>query len=181
MTLHGNDAVGRAMHAPVVTIGRNATLRAAAAALSHHDIGVLAVVESSALIGVLSERDLVRSLGAGDDPDTTRVEAALTDLPRAVDADSPLWVATRLMLQMGVRHLPVTESHRTVGMLSIRDALAVIEGDRISAPGSTIETVHDSLGPTRHRSPSARDGEPGPRSLGEVADGRGRSEAPDGR
>jgi hypothetical protein len=47
-----------------------------------------------------------------------------------------------------VRHLPVTEARLTVGMLSIRDALAVMERDRIIEPGSFMETVHDPSGAT---------------------------------
>jgi signal-transduction protein with cAMP-binding, CBS, and nucleotidyltransferase domain len=60
----------------------------------------------------------------------------MTDSPRPVDADSPLWAATIVMLRHGIRHLPVTDEHGIVGMLSIRDALAVSDQDRIVGPGS---------------------------------------------
>ena len=154
MTLHGNDEVGLAMRSPVVTVRPATTLRAAATVLRRHDIGAVAVVDHGELVGVLSERDLVRALGDGLDPDSTLVATAMADAPRAVEADSPLWAATMLMLRMGVRHLPVTEHHRTVGMLSIRDALAVMERDRIIEPGPLMETVHDSPGPTRRFGPA---------------------------
>ncbi len=143
---HSNDDVRLAMRSPVVTLEPCATLRAAAAVLSWHDIGAVAVVGSSEeLIGMLSERDLVRSLGDGADPDRTRVSGAMNGSPRFVDTGSPLWAATMLMLQLGVRHLPVTEDRRVVGMLSIRDALAVMERDRLIEPRSSMETVDGPL------------------------------------
>jgi CBS domain-containing protein len=148
VSLHSNDLVGQAMRSPVVTVDPTMTLRAAAAVLRRHDIGAVAVVEHDKLVGVLSERDLVRALGDGVDTDRTAVAAAMTAPPHAVEADSPLWAATMLMLHIGVRHLPVTEARLTVGMLSIRDALAVMERDRIIEPGSFMETVHDSSGAT---------------------------------
>lgn len=67
-------------------------------------------------------------------------------MPREIESDSPLWAATMVMLRMGVRHLPVTEQHRTVGMLSIRDVLAVMDQDRLIEPSSPIETLHDRPG-----------------------------------
>jgi len=147
-TLHGNDQVGLVMRAPVVAVRPSATLRAAAAVLGQHDIGAVAVVEQGALVGVLSERDVVRAIADGADPGCTPVARAMTVEPHVVEPDTPLWAATMLMLRAGVRHLPVAERGRAVGMLSIRDALAVMERDRIIEPGSHIETVHDPLGPT---------------------------------
>jgi CBS domain-containing protein len=153
VTVHSNDEVGRAMRSPVLTVRPTATLRAAATILRDHDIGAVAVVDDDVLIGVLSERDLVRALGDGLDPDTALVAAAMTEMPRVVESDSPLWAATMLMLRMGMRHLPVTEHRRAVGMLSIRDALAVMERDRIIEPGRPMETVHEPLGPTWRAGP----------------------------
>jgi CBS domain-containing protein len=158
VTLHGNDDVRHAMRAPVVAVAPGTTLRAAAATLGRRDIGAVAVLDGDVLVGVLSERDVVRSLGDGRDPDVTLVGVAMSHPPRAVTADSPLWAATLLMLQLGVRHLPVTQSDRTVGMLSIRDALTVMERDRIIEPGSPMQTVHDRLGPSPRRQPATGGG-----------------------
>lgn len=146
MTLHGNDEVGRAMRSPALSVRPDTTLRAAAIVLRDHDIGAVAVLDAGRLVGVLSERDLVRALGDGLDPDHTPVTAVMTAMPRVIESDTPLWAATMVMLRMGVRHLPVTEQHRTVGMLSIRDALAVMERDRLIEPASPIETLHDRPG-----------------------------------
>lgn len=77
----------------------------------------------------------------------------MTAMPRVVETSSPLWAATMLMLHIGVRHLPVTDGHHAVGMLSIRDALAVMARDRIIEPGSLMATVHDPPGSPRPAGP----------------------------
>jgi CBS domain-containing protein len=141
-TLHGNDEVALVMRSPVVAVRPDTTLRAAANVLRRNDVGAAAVTVRSELVGVLSERDLVRALGDGVDPDVAPVAGVMTQEPRTVAPDSPLWAATTLMLRAGVRHLPVTDHRRPVGMLSIRAALAVMERDRIIEPGSHIDTVH---------------------------------------
>jgi CBS domain-containing protein len=138
---HSNDVVRFAMSSPVVALAPDATLRAAAGVLRSHDIGAVAVVADDGLVGVLSERDLVRSVADGTDPDQATIREAMTGSPRPIEADSPLWAATMLMLGCGVRHLPVTENGLVVGMLSIREALAVMESDRLIEPHSTIDTV----------------------------------------
>jgi CBS domain-containing protein len=150
MTLHGNDEVRLAMHSPVVAVHPVTTLRTAAKVLHGHDIGAVAVMEGGELVGMLSERDLVRALSDGVDPDRTPVASTMDSRPRAVDAHSPLSTATLVMLHTGVRHLPVTDhdqSDRPVGMLSIRDALAVMERDRIIEPAARMQTVHEPLAP----------------------------------
>jgi CBS domain-containing protein len=136
---HTKDAVRAAMTSPVVVVHPEVTLRAAAEVLRRNDIGTVAVVGPHGLVAVFSERDLVRAVADGANPDAARVRDAMSGAPRPVDPESPLWAAAMLMLQVGVRHLPVTEGHRVVGMLSIRDALAVFERDRLVEPGSTIE------------------------------------------
>lgn len=129
-------------------------MRTAIRILSDNDIGAVAVVDHDELVGVLSERDVVRSLADGDDPGTTLVATAMTARPRVVETSSPLWAATMLMLHVGVRHLPATDGHHAVGMLSIRDALAVMERDRIIEPGSPMATVHDSPESARPAGPT---------------------------
>lgn len=131
---HTNDPVRSVMRSPVVAIEPDTTLRAAAAVMRHRHIGAVAVARADGLVGVLSERDVVQALADGQDPDVATVAGAMTGSPRPVDADTPLWAAAMLMLQLGVRHLPVTAGGRPVGMLSIRDALTVFQRDRIVEP-----------------------------------------------
>jgi CBS domain-containing protein len=138
---HAKDEVCTAMTSPAVVVGPDTPLRAAAQLLRHHDIGAVAVVTVDGLVGVLSERDLVGAIADGLALGPARVGDAMTGTPRPVAPDSPLWAAAMLMLRDGVRHLPVTDGHRVVGMLSIRDALAVFERDRLVEPRTTVEAV----------------------------------------
>jgi CBS domain-containing protein len=140
--LHGNDEVALVMRSPVIAVHPGTLLRAAATVLRQNDIGAVAVTDNDELVGVLSERDLVRALGDGVDPDVALVTEVMAGDPCTVEPSSPLWAATMLMLRTGVRHLPVTDGGRAVGMVSIRDALVVMERDRIIEPASHIETVH---------------------------------------
>jgi CBS domain-containing protein len=133
---HTGDTVRTAMTAPVVALDPGTVLRAAAQVLRRHDIGAAVVEDAGRFVGMLSERDLVQAVADGLDFDRERVGSVMTDSPRPVDADSPLWAATIVMLRHGIRHLPVTDENRIVGMLSIRDALAVSDQDRIVGPSS---------------------------------------------
>lgn len=135
-TVDSTDEVRRVMTSPVVELETEATLRAAARVLRHHDVGAAVVRYAGRLVGMLSERDLVQALADGFDPDVARVTAVMTGPPRPVAADMPVWAATTMMLQHHLRHLPVVDGDAIVGMLSIRDALAVSHADRIVQPPS---------------------------------------------
>jgi CBS domain-containing protein len=137
---HSSDDVRTAMSAPVVTLDPDSTIRRAAAVLRRSDVGAAIVTAAGDLVdlvGMLSERDVIRAIAEGADPDTARVGASMTSPPRPIAADSPLWSATTMMLRHRIRHLPVVDGeHRIVGMLSIRDALAATDRDRIVRPRS---------------------------------------------
>jgi CBS domain-containing protein len=128
------DEVRMVMTSPVVTTEPGATLRAAARVLRRNDVGAAVVLRTGELVGMLSERDLVQALADGHDPDVTRVSTAMTDPPRPIAADMPVWAAAIMMLRHHIRHLPVVDANDIVGMLSIRDALAVSQLDRIVRP-----------------------------------------------
>jgi CBS domain-containing protein len=136
MATDSTDEVRRLMTSPVVALETGASLRTAAAILRSTDVGAAVVLHAGRLVGMLSERDLVQALADGDDPDTACVAAAMTDPPRPIAADMPVWAATTMMLRHHLRHLPVIQGGELVGMLSIRDALAVSDADRIIQPRS---------------------------------------------
>jgi CBS domain-containing protein len=134
---HSSDDVRTAMSAPVVELEPDVTLRRAAVTLRRSDVGAAVVTAAGDLVGMLSERDVVQALADGADPDTARVGAAMTGPPLPIAADSPLWAATTMMLRHRIRHLPVVDGEDgIVGMLSIREALAATDQDRIVRPRS---------------------------------------------
>jgi|SRR5215212_4728656 len=106
----------------VLTVGPDHTLREAARRMTERGVGAAVVVdEESPGPGVISERDLLRSIGQGQDPDAERVGDHMSD---AVISAAPDWSLERAAVEMSkrhIRHLVVIERGELVGMLSIRD------------------------------------------------------------
>jgi CBS domain-containing protein len=109
------------MSSEVLTIGPHHTLRDAARRMSERKVGAAVVLDSDTGLGILTERDILVSIGAGQSPDTERVSDHLTgDLVFAAP-DWPLEAAAEAMVRGGFRHLVVMEGGEVAGMLSVRD------------------------------------------------------------
>jgi CBS domain-containing protein len=118
--------VSELMRTPVVTTTGEATLCAAATRMRDHGIGALAVVDRDGdLVGVLTERDLLRAMADGRAPRVTPVEWYATRLPVTIGPNADCSAAARLMVRHEIRHLPVAVAGRPVGMLAARDLLLV--------------------------------------------------------
>ncbi len=118
---------GSAVHA----IHPKATVLEALEALARHDIGALLVMEGERLLGVFSERDYARKLVLlGRFSKDTRVEEVMTREVVTVAPETELSEAMRLMTEHRVRHLPVVEGGRVVGVVSIGDAVKAIIGEQ---------------------------------------------------
>jgi CBS domain-containing protein len=88
------------------------------------DVSALPVSRGQRLVGIVTERDVVTAVADGVDPATSSVADYMTDRPVAVGPDEDVAVAARRMTELGVRHLPVVDAGRLVGMLSMRDLQA---------------------------------------------------------
>lgn len=121
-----HDAVARIIATPVATIRPTATLREAANALVTDAVGLLVVVDARGVLGVLSERDIVSAIADDVDLDLERVrDRASLDLVE-IDQDETILRAASTMAAAEVRHLAVTSGREVVGVVSIRDVLAVM-------------------------------------------------------
>lgn len=106
----------------VLTIGPDHSLREAAAAMSRRRVGAAVVVDPDAPgPGVITERDVLHSVGAGEDPDQERVARHLTSDLTFAAPDWSLEHAAAAMVKGGFRHLIVVDQSEIVGMLSMRD------------------------------------------------------------
>lgn len=109
----------------VLTVGPAHTLRQAATLMAARKVGAAVVLDPDAEgPGILTERDVLVSLGAGEDPDVELVAAHLT--PDAVTA-TPDWDldrAAQVMVERGFRHLVVCDGDTVAGILSVRDLVA---------------------------------------------------------
>src|SRR5436305_10650234 len=106
----------------VLTVGPGHTLRDAAALMTARRVGAAVVVDPEAQgPGVLTERDILRSIAEGQDPDQERVSDHLTSDLVLASPDWSLEQAAAAMIRGGFRHLVVVEGAQLVGMLSMRD------------------------------------------------------------
>lgn len=124
-----------AMSTVVLTIGPTHTLRQAAALMSTRRVGAAVVHDPDAGgIGILTERDILNSVGLGQSPDTERVHDHTTG---DVVFATPSWTleeAARAMAHGGFRHLIVLEGDEPVGVVSVRDVIRCWAPARQHAP-----------------------------------------------
>ncbi len=107
-------------------IGKNADISEAAELISRLGIGSLVVSsDGSKIEGILSERDIVRDLGAsGAACLKKKVSELMTEKVQTLDGDADTKDAMRAMSKGGFRHLPVTSNGDLIGMISIRDVVS---------------------------------------------------------
>lgn len=109
-------------------IGDEAGLEDAAAVFVDSGIDCLAVVQGRRLIGILTERDIVRALADGFEDDAS-VGEWMTDAPDAFRPDVDVEEAAQFALESGYRHLPVMDEGDLLGIVTVRDLLwAVVQG-----------------------------------------------------
>ena len=99
------------------------TLEVAADRMSWHQVSALPVLEGQRLVGIVTERDLTAALAEGADAEVTPVSDYMTPAPEVLRPDSELVDAAHVMLELGIRHLPVVRSGQLLGVLSMRDVL----------------------------------------------------------
>jgi CBS domain-containing protein len=93
-------------------------------AMVERNIGAVPVIYGGKLVGIFSERDLMRRVVAeGRDPRSTCMAEVMTDDPLAVGTGEDLETCMALMRRHGFRHLPVCHEGQLVGMVSLRDIL----------------------------------------------------------
>ncbi|MFF3749644.1 cyclic nucleotide-binding/CBS domain-containing protein [Streptomyces sp. NPDC002018] len=123
-----------AMSSVVLTIGPTHTLRQAARLMSARRVGAAVVLDPDDCgIGILTERDILNSLGDGQSPDA---ETACTHTTTDVVFAAPSWTleeAAAAMSSGGFRHLIVLNDREPVGIVSVRDIIRCWAPDRREA------------------------------------------------
>jgi len=93
-------------------------------AMVERNIGAVPVIHAGSLVGIFSERDLMRRVVAeGRDPRATCLAEVMTEDPLVVEIGEDLETCTTLMRRHGFRHLPVCHEGHLIGMVSLRDIL----------------------------------------------------------
>jgi CBS domain-containing protein len=108
----------------IYSVQSNNTVREAALFMAQRDVGAVPVLRGSDLVGVLSERDVVRRvLIEGRDWNTTLVGEVMSPEPLTISPNETAEQCELLMKQHNFRHLPVCEGNRLVGFISIKELL----------------------------------------------------------
>jgi CBS domain-containing protein len=122
----------------ILSVGPAHTLRQAARLMSGQRVGAAVVVDPShPAIGILTERDILDSVGAGQDPDREVVADHRTS---DVVFASPQWTLEQAAAAMSAgnfRHLVVIDGDEVAGLLSMRDIVRCWTGGRVAVPAST--------------------------------------------
>ncbi len=106
----------------VLTIGPDHKLREAARQMAKRGVGAAVVIDPDGMgPGIVTERDVLLSLGRGEDPDTEKVSDHLTSELVFAGPDWSLEQAAVAMVRGGFRHLIVIDGGETAGILSVRD------------------------------------------------------------
>ena len=115
----------------LLTVEPGLPLKEVAERMVSRDVGAVLVTEGGRLVGILTERDVLRAV-AGGITGTTTVADWMTPNPETMEPDETTRQAAVLMIHGGFRHMPIVEGEDVVGMLSIRDLMRVVLED--SAP-----------------------------------------------
>ena len=115
----------RTKEAHLITISPSASIRQAATMIADERVGMLLVVDArEELIGLLSERDVVRFIAArGENALASTVRAAMADIRLIAKPDDPIAGLMREMTDQRARHVPVMSERKLVGVISIGDIL----------------------------------------------------------
>jgi CBS domain-containing protein len=106
-----------------VAVAPDATIKAAADVMERAGVGALGIVDQGSLIGIVTDRDLVRRAMARGLPLDARVDAVMTTPCVTIDVGSDVHSVFALLRANSVRRIPVVRSHEFIGMITIDDLL----------------------------------------------------------
>ena len=133
--------IGGVMRVRLVTAAPDETAGAAIRKMLDAGVGSVVVCDGPALVGIFTERDVLRLAGEGADFDAIPLSEVMTSSLATISADDGIFEAAELMKERRLRHLPVVEGGNLVGIVSIRDVLAFL-AERLWHERD--ESVHDT-------------------------------------
>ena len=118
------DVIQHKASQDVVTIGPDASVRELIALLAEHNVGALVVSEDgSTVLGIVSERDVVRRLHADEAVLSSTVRTIMTSDVRTCAGEDGLTELMQTMTEHRIRHVPVVADGRLTGIISIGDVV----------------------------------------------------------
>ncbi len=116
------------MAGDLLTVEAGAPITDAVRSMDDRRVGAVLVLEGERLVGVFTERDVLRAVAHGLVPEAT-VGEWMTHGPETIDPDETAEHAAVLMIHGGFRHLPVVADGKVIGILSIRDLMRSVLDD----------------------------------------------------
>ncbi len=124
------SAIGKQVTRDVVTLNASAPMTEAAQIMEERRIGSVAVVEGGAIVGLVTERDLMRTVCAlGKSPGSPIREAMRREIPRVDPSATEAEVAS-VMREHTTRHLLVEEGGKVTGIISMRDIIQLMMDEK---------------------------------------------------
>jgi CBS domain-containing protein len=123
------SAVGEMMARDVLAVAPEDTIGETAQKMVERGVGSAVVLDYGRLIGIFTERDLLRAVADRVHSSEARVREWMTAEPITITPETSAEDAAQTMLDNGFRHLPVVEGDRAVGIVSIRDVARWISED----------------------------------------------------
>ncbi|MGH2556901.1 MAG: CBS domain-containing protein [Actinomycetota bacterium] len=140
--------VSEIMTSAAVTDQPDDTLDAAAGKMWKQQTGSLLVLDGEDLVGILTERDVLKAVATGANIKDTRVSEVMTKDLVTVGPQTSLREAAKIMADRWIRHLPVMDGGKLVGVVSQRDLAGVLAGalnepERLEALVEASELVRE--------------------------------------
>ena len=126
----------------VISVAGNTSVLDALKIMSEKNIGALPVIENDRLVGIFSERDYARKIILkGKTSADTRISEVMTEKPFIIDPANTTDDCMEIMSDKHIRHLPVVENEKVVGMISIGDVVKAI----IQSQKETIDQLKNYI------------------------------------
>jgi CBS domain-containing protein len=109
------------MSTKLVSVEPTATVAEAATVMGERHVGSTLVMDGDKLIGIFTERDIVRALSQDFDAPGYALSHWMTTNPKTINPEASVHQALDMMLSGGFRHLPVTQEGKVIGVVSMRD------------------------------------------------------------
>jgi CBS domain-containing protein len=113
---------------PLLSVDPGTTIAEVARQMRKDDSDSIAVMSEGRLVGIITERDLVKAIADGVDPQQAKADVVMTADPATVDADEDVAMVAVKMMRLGVRHLPVVnKAGKPIGLVSARNLVAILD------------------------------------------------------
>lgn len=143
MSVKVSQLIGRG----IISVDSSTPIREAVKVMANNNIGFLVIMNSGKMVGVVSERDVIRAIAKGVDLGEPIINISTRNII-TVNANASIYEAADLMHRFNIRHLVVTdESGSPIGVLSIRDVISEVVVLRNMAMQSSVGITEEQPAP----------------------------------